>query len=398
MTSTRPTWAEVSRSKLLHNYRRLRELAGASQQLLAVVKANAYGHGLAECARVLAADGARWFGVTCVEEGVALRRVCPAVRILIMSGIWAGEAETAIAENLTPVVWEAQHLHWLEQAAQRLDRGAGEVPVHLEIDTGMSRQGVLRGNLEALIERFGPESPLRLEALMTHFYSPDDGQETREQLGFFLGSINDVAEQKTRWDFLSAGSSANLLLADDLSVLVSVTKQAGSRRVVRAGIALYGYSPLAANGGAEWRSMGEPVPLERPDLRPVLAWKTRVIALRNIEDGTSVGYGATYTARRPTQLALLPVGYADGLNRVLGNRGSVLVRGHRAPLVGRISMDQMVADVTDVGGVAVGDEVVLIGEQGGERITAAEMANLRETIAYEVLCGIAARVPRVMVD
>lgn len=398
MTTTRPTWAEVSRSKLVHNYRRLRELAGASQELLAVVKADAYGHGLTECARVLAADGAQWFGVTCVEEGVALRRVCPAVRILIMSGIWAGEAETAIEHNLTPVVWEAQHLEWLEEAAWRFGRGAREVPVHLEIDTGMSRQGAQRSELEALLERFGPESPLRLEGVMTHFHSPDDGQDTRAQISLFVGSIHALWQHKYQWDFISAGSSANLLLSDDTVALFSVAKQLGGRRMVRAGIALYGYSPLPTNANAAWGAMGEPTPLENPGLEPVLAWKTRVTSLRNIEAGTAAGYGATFKARRPTRLALLPVGYADGLNWSLGNRGSVLVRGQRAPMVGRISMDQTVVDVTDVGGVAVGDEVVMIGEQGGEKMTAADMANLRKTIAYEVLCGIAARVPRVMVD
>ncbi len=398
MTSTRPTWAEISRSRLVHNHEVLRRLAGPETELLAVVKANAYGHGLAECARVLETSGARWFGVTSVEEGVALRRACPEARILIMSGIWAGEAETAIEQNLTAVVWEPQHLDWLEEAARRCGLGAGAVPVHLEIDTGMSRQGVARRELAALMERMGPGSPLRLEAVMTHFHSPDDGQDTRDQIGQFAAALAAMGERRMRWDFVSAGSSANLLLHDDTTALPGVAKQMGARRMMRAGIALYGYSPLPTNADAAWGAMGEPSPVKEPGLKPVLAWKTKVTSLREIGTGTSAGYGATFTAPRPTRLALLPMGYADGLNRGLSNRGGALIRGQRAPIAGRISMDQTTVDVTDIAGVAVGDEAILIGEQGSERITADDMADLRKTIAYEVLCDIGARVPRVMVE
>jgi alanine racemase len=329
---------------------------------------------------------------------MALRRVCPEARTLIMSGVWAGEAESAIEQNLTAVVWEPQHLDWLEEAARRRGLGAGTVPVHLEIDTGMSRQGAGRRELAALVERMGPGSPLRLEAVMTHFHSPDDGQDTREQIGLFVAALAAMGERRIGWDFVSAGSSANLLLHDDTTALVGVAKQMGARRMVRAGIALYGYSPLPANAGAGWGAMGEPSPVKEPGLKPVLAWKTRVTSLREIGIGTSAGYGATFTAQRPTRLALLPVGYADGLNWRLGNRGRALIRGQRAPIAGRISMDQTVVDVTDIAGVAAGDEAVLIGEQGGEKITADDLADLQKTIAYEVLCDIGARVPRVMVE
>jgi len=382
MTSTRPTWAEVSRSKLLHNYRHLRELAGDATDLLAVVKANAYGHGLAECARVLEGVGARWFGVTSAEEGVALRRVLPAVRIIIMSGIWEGEAETAIEHHLTPVVWEPQHLNWMAEAARRRGLGAGEVPVHLEIDTGMSRQGVDRREVGTLVERFGPGEPLRLEAVTTHFHSPENEELTAEQVRGFVTAVDTIAAAGLRPEILSAGSSAAVLRMET-GFIANLAMRIGARPMLRPGIALYGAAPgfEAATG-----------------LEPVLAWKTRAIAFREIEPGVTVGYDVTFTARRRTRLALLPVGYADGLNRGLSNRGSVLIRGQRAPMVGRISMDQTIVDVTDIPGAERGDEAVLIGEQGGEKITAADMANLIGTIAYEVLCGIAARVPRVMVD
>jgi alanine racemase len=399
MTTTRPIWAEVSRSRLIHNHDVLRRFARSETELVCVVKANAYGHGLAECARVLEANGARWFGVTCVDEAVELRGVCREARILVMSGIWEGEAEAAIEHNLTPVVWETRHLEWLEAAARRMGRGAGQIPVHLEMDTGMSRQGVQRSGLDALVERMGPDSPLRMEALMTHFHSPDDGRDTHDQLNEFVTAIATFfARRKIRWDFVSAGSSANLLLDDETTVLLDIARKMGMRRMERAGIALYGYSPLPTNENAAWGVMGEPTPIKEPGLEPVLAWKTRVTGLREVGRGMSVGYSAKFTTQRPTRLALLPVGYADGLNWQLWDRASVLVRGRRAPIAGRISMDQTTVDVTDVGGVEAGDEVVLIGEQGADKITAAEMAQWRKTIAYEVLCNLGARVPRVMVD
>lgn len=381
---TRPVRAEISRGKLAHNYRLLRDLSGAEAELLAVVKANAYGHGLEGCARALAAEGARWFGVTCVEEGVALRRILPEARIVAMAGLWHLEAEAALEHRLTPVVWEKPHLSWLETAARKL--GLSDVAVHLEIDTGMSRQGAAPGNLEVLLDRFQGE--LRLEAVMTHFHSPDDAEATAEQMRQLAEALEKVAAAGLRPTYVSAGSSASALLPRGVAAeLGGLARRAGALPMLRPGLALYGYSPGSGSGF---------------DLRPALSWKTRVVSLREIEAGTSVGYDATFRAARRTRLALLPVGYADGLNRLLSNRGSVLVRGRRAPIAGRVSMDHTTVDVTEIEGVERGDEVVLIGEQGGgpdpERITAGEIAKLTGTIPWEVLCAIAARVPRTMVD
>jgi alanine racemase len=398
MRHSRPTWAEISRSELIHNHDELRRLAGPETELLCVVKANAYGHGLAECARVLERNGARWFGVTCVEEGVELRRelaetlgdsrddVRGDTRILAMSGIFAGEAEAAIEHKITPVVWEQRHVEWLEEAARRM--GAGEVPVHLEVDTGMSRQGVAARDVEKLLERIRPGSPLRVEALMTHFYSPENVEMTGEQVRLFVTAADTITSRGMRPEILSAGSSAGTLEGN--AAVVELAQRMGARLMLRAGIALYGYAPDPANAEHGARQ-----------LEPVLAWKTRVIGLREIDEGTRVGYDGTFSARRLTRLALLPVGYADGLDRLLSTDplkpGVVLVRGQRSPIAGRISMDQTTVDVTDVDGIEVGDEVVLIGAQGAEKITADEMARLTGTISYEVLCGIAARVPRVTV-
>jgi alanine racemase len=217
---------------------------------------------------------------------------------------------------------------------------------------------------------------------MTHFHSPESEAANQKQECVFTRAVEILAENGVRPRFLSAGSSA-AVLRSDTDFVAGLARQIGARPMLRAGIALYGYAPWA-NAGA--------------DLCPALAWKTRVISLREIEAGNTVGYDATFTARRRTRLALLPVGYADGLSRLLSNRGWVLVRGQRAPIVGRISMDHTTVDVTDITGVEAGDEVALIGEQGTGKITAEEVASLTGTIAYEVLCDIAARVPRVMVD
>ena len=399
MTSTRPTWAEISRSKLIHNHGVLRRLAGAETELLCVVKANAYGHGLTECARALAGNGARWFGVTCVEEGVALRKELPEAGILVMSGVWAdslvqysrgdsfvatGEAEAVLEHDLTPVVWEARHLTLLEGAAKRLRAAPGDCPVHLEIDTGMSRQGVRPEGLDALLGRFAKESPLRLQAAMTHFHTPGNAELTAGQVREFVTAVDTIAERGLRLQILSAGSSAAALEPD--AELARIADRMGAQLMVRAGISLYGYAP-----GMEHLSEGA------GQLKPVLQWKTRVVSLREIPAGATVGYDATFTAKRAMKVALLPVGYADGVNRLLSNRGEVVVRGKKAPMVGRISMDHTTVDVTDVEGVEVGDEVVLIGEQG-EGVTAEDMAKLTGTIHYEVLCGIGARVPRTAVD
>lgn len=388
----RPVWAEISRQRLLKNYSLLRSL-GQGADLLAVVKANAYGHGVLECAQVLTARGAadppQWLGVTCVDEGAAVRAVCPSARVLVMSGVWEHEAEAAIAQRLTPVVWEPVHIEWLEAAAN--DAGIDAVPVHLEIDTGMSRQGVRLEELESLLERMRNGKRLRIEGVMTHFHSPEarESGTAEAQLGRFAAALDGMRERGIHPQWIHAGNSATLLAEDEVCALSKLAQQYEARAMLRPGLALYGYAP---------RFTGMDAPDAVKALQPVLAWKTRVVSLRDIEPGETAGYGATFQAARRSRLALLPVGYADGLNRLLSNRGSVLVRGKKAPIAGRISMDLTIVDVTDVPGVALGDEVVVIGEQGGERITADDHADMIGTIPYEVLCNINTRVPRVMVD
>ncbi len=380
--SVRPVWAEISRSKLLHNFRLLRSLA-APAEAMAVVKADAYGHGTVACSQLLSADGARWLGVTNVGEAVRVRAACPDAEILSMTGLLPGEAEAVYEHRITPVVWDAEHL-------EEVARSGKPLPVHLEIDTGMSRQGVLVQDLPAVLDKLRNLSSLRLDGVMTHFHSPEalDSASNREQFSIFVTAVDTIYAQGFRPQWIHAGNSASVLCPGP-SELVKLAEKYDAKPMMRAGLSLYGYAARFTGGSTPEATAG---------LKPVLAWKTRVNSLRTIKAGDVAGYNATFRAARTTKLALLPVGYADGLNRLLSNRGYVLVRGRRAPIVGRVSMDLTTVDVTDILSVAVGDEVVLIGSQGAETITAYDHADIAGTIPYEVLCNIGARVPRVMVD
>jgi alanine racemase len=387
----RPVWAEISRSCLLGNYQKLQSHGGWQAGLMPIVKANAYGHDALACAPTLAEAGAPWLGVTSTAEGIAVRSVCPQPRILLMSGIFQGEAEAAIQHGLTAVVWEPWHLDLLEQAAAAQDMPPASLAVHLEIDTGMSRQGVQVDQLAKLLDCFHASARLRLEGLMTHFASPEVISTIRPnpQLAKLEKALQLILNHGSRPQWLHAGNSSTVIAGPDRSALEAIASRAGVRLMFRPGLALYGYADRITQDGLSW-------PLE-PGLSPVLSWKTQVTSLRTLHPGDSVGYAATFTAPRETRVALLPVGYADGLNRLLSNRGWVLIRGHEAPIVGRVSMDQTVVDVSAIPEVAVGDEAVLLGSQGSLSITAWDLADLAGTIPWEVLCAIASRVPRVLV-
>lgn len=378
----RPVWAEISRSKLLHNFHFLRESA-APAELLSVVKANGYGHGTVACSRALAAGGAHWLGVTSIEEGIAVRMACPEAEILAMGGLWPNEADAALAHHLTPIVWEPAHL---EEAA----RPNQQLAVHMEIDTGMSRQGVQLKALPALLDRLQATPWLRLDGVLTHFHSPEvlDSPATAEQLACFATAVDTIFARGLRPRWLHAGNSTSLLFPGSRK-LVELAAKYGTKAMLRPGLALYGYAP---------RFIGGEGPDLTAQLQPVLTWKSRVASLRTIEPGETAGYDATFRATRQSRLALLPVGYADGLSRALSNRGAVLIHGRRAPIAGIVSMDLTIVDVTDIPGVEIGDEAVLIGSQGDRSITAYDQADLAGTIPYEILCNINARVPRVMVE
>jgi alanine racemase len=394
----RPLWAEISSRRLLANYERLCRAAGPEADLMAVVKANAYGHDVLKCAPLLAATGARWLGVTCAEEGAAVRAACPESRILLMSGVFAGEAELVIDQGLTPVVWEPWHLDLLEAAGAARRMPAASLAVHLEIDTGMSRQGVrivgshVSPEAASLLLRFHSDSCLRLEGVMTHFCAPEAFSSTQPNpqvasLGVGLGYI---LGRGLRPQWLHAGNSSTVVAGPDRQALIEMASRAGARLMLRTGLALYGYLDRFTRDGSSWDA-------EEAGFAPVLAWKTQVTSLRTLQAGATAGYGHTFAANRETRLALLPVGYADGLNRLLSNRGHVLIRGQKAPIAGRVSMDQTVVDVTGIPGVAIGEEAVLLGTQEEHSVTAWDLADLAGTIPWEVLCAISARVPRLLV-
>ncbi len=391
----RPCWAEIRTRALEENFRFLARLAAPHAELLAIVKANAYGHSLDLCAPAVVRAGAKWLGVTSVEEGIATRALCPDTRVLIMSGIARGQAAAAIQFELTPIAWELWQLAELESAARSAGAAPGSVAVHLEIDTGMSRQGVLPGELAQIFARFAPGSPLRLESVMTHLFAADeaDGQITREQLACLDGVLGRISAAGLFAEWLSVGASA-ALLADQAQPIAQLAERHGMKAMVRPGLALYGVVP---EFDPSFDSEPSSLTAARAALQPVLAWKSSVIGVRSVAAGASIGYNATFVATEPMRVALVAVGYADGLDRALSNRFELIVRGQRAPLVGRVSMDQSVIDITEIPGVEAGDEVVLIGTQGSETITSQDHARATGTIPWEVFTRISTRVARTAV-
>jgi alanine racemase len=392
----RPCWVEIRARSLEENYRLLMSLAAPCAELLAIVKADAYGHSLELCAPAAVRAGARWLGVTSVEEGVAARALCPEARVLVIGGVFPGQGRAVARHRLTAVAWENWQLDELEAGARAEGAQAGALPIHLEIDTGMSRQGVNPDGLGPVLARFAPGSPLRLEAVMTHLFAADeaDGAVTGTQLVQMEEALGRVEAAGLYAEWLNVGSSA-ALLAGQAGTISALADRHGMKTMMRPGLALYGLAPeYDPSFGPE-----EPACLTaaRARLQPVLSWKTRVAGVRTVPAGAVVGYNGTFVVTEPMRLALVAAGYADGLDRRLGNRFSLLVRGARAPLVGRVSMDQAVLDVTEIPGVAPGDEVVILGTQGSETITAFDHAQATETIPWEVFTRIGPRVRRVLV-
>jgi alanine racemase len=376
------SWIEVSEERLAENYRAVAAV-GAETYVLAVVKANAYGHGAELCAVALARAGAMWFGVADAAEGARVRKALTAAgfggaRILVMCGLMQGDVE-AIAENrLTPVVWTAEQVGWLRrQAGMR---------VHVEVDSGMGRQGCRPGaELDAVLEGLGAAG-LIVDGVLTHLCAAEvaGSEKTREQQRRFAAALAQVWEKGLTPSWVHAGSSSSVdNPGQDAGWLEAMAKSVGARAMVRCGIALYGYC-LEIEGASESKL--------RSALKPVMTWKTRVLDVRDVAAGETIGYNATFTAPGPMRLALLPVGYADGLRRELSSTnerpgGWVMIRGERAGIVGRVSMNLTMVDVTEIEGAQVGDEVVVLGDG----VTADDHARAAGTISYEILCGVKAR-------
>ena len=376
--ATRPTWAEVSLTTLRQNFRTVQKHVGANVTVCAVGKADAYGHGAVECSRALEAEGAKWLGVTSLDEAIPLRDAGVRANILLMTGFWRGEESEIIRLHLTPTVWEPWHIETLETAAAAL--GVARQPVHLKVDTGMGRLGVGVDQLPGVLAALKSARHLALEGLSTHLASSE------------IMDAPSVAEQERSFD--SARRMVREAGMEPAFVHMANTGAVISRRetwntMVRPGVALYGYYLPFQRAGREVSGGTLRLPV-----KPVLTWKTRILSLRDFGANQPLGYGATYVTKAPAHVAVLPVGYADGYNRQLSNRGRVIVREHYAPIVGRISMDLTLVDVTGIPGIAVGDEVILLGADEGLSVDALEHAELANSTPYEILCNISKRVPR----
>lgn len=375
--ATRPTWAEVSLAALRQNFRAVVKHTGAGVTVCAVVKADAYGHGAVECSHALEAEGAKWLGVTSLDEAIPLREAGIESRILLMTGFWRGEESEIVRLRLTPTVWEPWHIESLENAAAH---GAVRQAVHLKVDTGMGRLGVSLDELPAMLKTLSTAPHLVLEGLSTHLASSE------------IMDAPSVAEQEHRFEeaqrmVRAVGFNPSLVHMANTSALIS--RRETWNNMVRPGIALYGYYLPFQRAGREVSGGTLRLPV-----KPVLTWKTRILSMRNFAADQALGYGGTYVTKAPAHVAVLPVGYADGYNRQLSNRGRVIVRDHYAPIIGSISMDLTLVDVTGIPGIAVGDEVILLGTSDGLSVDTLEHARLANSSPYEILCNISKRVPR----
>ncbi|MCC7173773.1 MAG: alanine racemase [Bryobacterales bacterium] len=369
------TWVEVSRARIVENYRRVRAVVGAPVEVMAVVKADAYGHGAVEVSRLLESEGARWLAVSNVEEGAALRRAGVRARILVMADCLPSEHEGLAQYALTPVVHSLEDLAGLESFAEA--RPAG-LAYHLKLDTGMGRLGT-RAPAEEIVAAIRRCRRLQFEGLTTHFASSADYStaQTDRQIEVFEEVLEALRRAGTepRWIHLSSTNP------------VAYGRRRAWGNLVRAGHSLYGYvSP--AKGSAPARTL---------EVKPALAWKARILAVKKLPAGTRVGYGGTFRAERPTTIAILAAGYADGVPHRMGNRGKVIAGGQLVPVIGAVSMDLTTIDITDVPDLAPGDAVTLLGQEGNVELNAQQVARWAGTISYTVLCAISPRVPRVYV-
>lgn len=369
----RPTRAEIDLDALAHNFAEVRRRVAAGVSVMAVVKADAYGHGAVACARRLASEGADWFGVATPGEAAELRRAGISQPLLCFQGFWNDNAALCLRERIVPVVYRTDMAEALDRAA----RDAGVVAVlHVKIDTGMGRLGVRFDEAARFAEALRAFEHLRVDGLMTHFAAADEPRRdcfTDEQLKRFRDAVAAFRERGYRPTYEHMANSA-----------ATFAHAESHGNMVRPGGVLYGL----------WRDILPPSTERVPDLRPVMTLTSRIILLKRINRGETVGYGCTFEAARDMIVATLPIGYHDGYPRAMSNRGRAIVRDMFVSVVGRISMDMTLVDVTDVPEVALGDAVVLLGAEGDLRINAEDIARTANTISYEITCGVSSRVPR----
>lgn len=382
MTSRTPVARiEISRSALVHNIREFRRIIGRRRLFLGVVKANAYGHGLLETSPIAVAEGVDWLGVHSVDEGVALREAGIEVPILVLGYAPLGSLEEAVSRDLRLTVYNRETVRRLAELAARTGK---TVRLHVKVETGTWRQGLAPRDLRVLVGDIRKRPGLVVEGLSSHFANIEDTTKhdyPRLQLDCYRAACREFESEGARIPIKHMSCTASTILFQEPDF-----------NLARVGIGLYGLWPSRETYLSAALEQKEP-----PDLRPVLAWKARIAQVKKVPAGAFIGYGCTFRTTRPTVLAVVPVGYYDGYDRRLSNAAHVLIKGRRAPVRGRIAMDFFVADVTDVPGIKLEDEVTLLGADGRERIAAEDLASLVGTIGYEVLARINPQIPRVVV-
>jgi alanine racemase len=376
-------WAEIDLKAIAHNVGELRRITQPESRLMAVVKANGYGHGAIEVAQCALQNGATTLGVARIEEGIQIRKAGIQAPILIFGYALPEQAASLLEYDLKPCVSTAASARKLSETAASLRK---KIKVHLKVDTGMGRLGQLPHNFksdnstaintEAIEETLAIAAmeSLELEGICTHLASADsrDKAYTEKQLHLFINYLKRLNQAGLKPPITHAANSAAL-----------IDMPQSHFDMVRPGIAIYGLYPSAE------------VQKNRISLKPAMALKARIIHLKQVPAGFKVSYGSTYETQKPTTIATVPVGYADGLNRLLSSRGQILVQGQRVPIIGRVCMDLTMLDVDGIENVQIGDEVVIFGQQGNETLSVDEMASLLNTINYEIVSTITARVPRV---
>jgi alanine racemase len=366
----RPTRCFIDHEALRWNLRQIRGRVGTRVKILCMVKANGYGHGAGAISETLAGAGTDAFGVATLEEGVELRQAGIRAPVLVLAGAYDDQLDDFFGHSLTPVVHDLSRLEHLEQAVKQ--RGS-TLNVQLKVDTGMGRLGLVAAECDAWINEIKKLIALKIEGVFSHFSHAEsvEGDYTRQQLEIFKRVVERLHGESIRPSLVHFANSA-----------ATITLPAAYFDMVRPGIMLYGVYP-------------SPAMASQINLKPVLAWKTRILQLKKVPTGTSISYGQTFFTKRESLIATLPVGYADGYPRLLSNRGEVLVGGQRAKVAGRVCMDLTMIDVTDIRNVKQGDEVVLLGRQSDAEISVDQIAAWANTISYEILTSISARVPRI---
>lgn len=372
IAETRPTWAEINLNNLAFNFQSIKRFVGKEIKYMAVVKADAYGHGSVFCSKKLEAAGIDWLGVALPEEGLELRESGVKTPILCLGSFWAGQENLLLKNDITPVVFNLQIAERFDKAARRK---AIKAKVHLKIDTGMGRVGVRFDEINDFADKLKTFQNLDVEGVMTHFAAADNLSEndfTNLQIKRFFEAANTLEGKGFRLKYKDLANSPGV-----------VAHPNALGNMARLGGVLYG--------------LGEdvlPKEIDLPRLKPAMSLYSKITHLKRVPKGETLGYGRTFSTRRDSIIATIPIGYQDGYRRSLSNRGQVIINDKFAPVVGRISMDWTIVDVTHLADVRLNDKVVLIGESENLKITAADLARLTDTISYEITCGVNRRVTR----